>query len=500
MISNKKIAYLGLPLVLMGGLTYLSAKSVGKPNGRIGTTITKRRTQSSGPIKATKTKAKSPLRPKAVSGSKKLEIRLGKPVTYSVEKEWKHGTVQLNLASPMKGKLVFTYSDFKDARTGLAVLDMTQTGLNATDAAKQKIKAQLTVFTFGKLISKEYADRYAVHSPQFSPDGQSVVFKAGEVVSDITSFDLYILDLRTQRIRFVTDRRVAYKYVSWSPDGRYLAYVEGGDDVGGTAFYVANQEIPLGPRTLYVCDLKTNTEISVVQNDTVSGPFRWIAPHTLLYSLLAEHQPQNKQKTKAVARPSIFEYDAATRQSSLIIPDGHLPHPSPDSNLMAYFGSEDKSAPRKLPYEWRFDAKGMALIVSRRDGSGRIPLDVEKESYSYPKLVWLSDNRHLLTIDEVDAGPVVTAEIKQWDVQSATFKAVAKVPATGYDELLSVPLFDLLKPTLDSSGLLIGFPEWNRVAGQPGWRNLTYVDLKSCDVTSVVKVKGASDIDWHSDL
>ena len=60
-----------------------------------------------------------------------------------------------------------------------------------------------------------------VHTPSFSPDGQSVAFSA--LVGGFT--DLFVYDLKSGVLRRLTDDPLADLQPAWSPDGRRLAFV-----------------------------------------------------------------------------------------------------------------------------------------------------------------------------------------------------------------------------------------------------------------------------------
>ena len=69
--------------------------------------------------------------------------------------------------------------------------------------------------------------------PQFSPDGNTVLFRVGWPY-DNGQHRLYLLDLKSGRLRAGPPEDLSYSPALWSPDSRFFAYFSGGDHaVGG---------------------------------------------------------------------------------------------------------------------------------------------------------------------------------------------------------------------------------------------------------------------------
>ncbi len=66
--------------------------------------------------------------------------------------------------------------------------------------------------------------------PRFSPDGKYILLKIGAAFTEYDRYWLYVLDLHTRQVRLASSRGVTdgFRHISWSPGGKYLAYVSGG--------------------------------------------------------------------------------------------------------------------------------------------------------------------------------------------------------------------------------------------------------------------------------
>lgn len=231
--------------------------------------------------------------------------------------------------------------------------------------------------------------------PQFSPDGQSVLFKVGALDGP---YHLFCLDLPTGAVRLAVKRALTLRRVIFSPDGQYLAYVAG---------QIGEQAQPL---RLLCNEWKKDREKLIVRNDGTFNGFAWSAPHTLYFTALPTAPKANpstdrkgeiaalsgvvNQKVPTVARPNIYVAAPESGQIQLAMLEGNRPQPSPDGKWVAFFGMETPANPSALRPEWQLKPSYVALSVMRAEGLGRMALN--EEGQSYPQVFWMNDNRHLV--------------------------------------------------------------------------------------------------------
>lgn len=458
------------------------------------------------------------------------EIVLEKPKAGTVQGD----RGQVTVVNPVAGRLAHTFKVPNLVGNFPTYLVLHTLKLPISDQAG-KVNPVLTLtYSAQKPINKE-ADEYgtrAVFNPQFSPDGRYILFKFGEPSISLGTFRLYVFDTLTNTLKLISKRYLSYRLTSWSPDGNYVAFVQGGDIEGGlfaASFY-------LGPLRLYICNWRTGKENLVTSNDTVRGPFNWTAPHTLLYGALSQESQQIlREQQKALGRneghqrrdseklyqsgssaisgkptvnilpqPNIYEYSVEENKSKLLFKDGYRPTASPDGKWIAFFGSEDVNKPTALSSGWEDSPQGAVLSVARRDGSKRVPID--RPTNSYPSVFWMPDNRRLLTIDQIAFSPNAQAQIKEWNTETKRFRQVAIMNAKDYKAVLRPEVEPQFRPLYIDEDHLILFVLVNEKVGHEP--NLPYsvsrtslqaVDLREGAITTIAQTRSDSGIDWHQE-
>ncbi|MGE5358437.1 MAG: S9 family peptidase [Bacteroidales bacterium] len=78
----------------------------------------------------------------------------------------------------------------------------------------------------------------SVSSPQISPDGSQIVFSRGfvDIMKDQNSSNLWIIDVKGERLRQLTDGAWRDSSPAWSPDGKRIAFLS--DRSGSTQIHV----------------------------------------------------------------------------------------------------------------------------------------------------------------------------------------------------------------------------------------------------------------------
>ncbi len=295
--------------------------------------------------------------------------------------------------SECRGRLVYAFDNLQKGfeKTGIS----TYLALKEINENEDISTVKTRYYTVRKDSQQRRDIKFGViFDPQFSPNGKYILFKFG--TPDIYgSYYLYVLDIASNKAQLVTKRALSYRKTSWSPDSDYIAYVSGGDATG----QVTQGERYLGPLRLYACRWKTGEENLAVENDSVRDNFAWGSPHTLIYAALSESEQEtlekqwqtqgvtqslrNKRKIIGNPQPRIYEYSVEQGKSQILITDGYRPYPSPNSELIAFYGSGNMNKPRSLSRSWMEKPKDADLIISSHKGDVRKRLETGLGSYPY---------------------------------------------------------------------------------------------------------------------
>lgn len=433
-------------------------------------------------------------------------MRFGKPLASVVEGE--RGNLQLD--NPLKGKVVqglWVFAEEKD-RFYPTYLILHELKSLASD--------DVSTLTFPVTRPKPLYE--VVWEPQFSPDGRYIVFKYGVPTSFDLPYALFVFDTVTQELRQVTSQDVSYNQISWSPDGKYIAYITGGDALGDVNSIRGDETLYTGPLRLVVCEWRTGRKQVVATNDALRGPLKWTAPHTLVYSALetqlvgTSQQEYSKLQTEKKPttslrhlRPNVYGYSIEEGRSRLLFEDGFRPTPSQNGEWIAFFGSETPKVAPTLKEDWLDNPVGMALSVIKKDGSERTALNLEEGTY--PFVNWLPDGKHLLTIKQIKFGKLGRAQIKEWNIETGKFRIVAELTAEDFKSVprsAADPQFLPLYLSSDGQQLVVAVSE--AVGRDPllstGMLLLSKTTLQNININSgVVKpiahTFGDSGLDWH---
>ena len=186
----------------------------------------------------------------------------------------------------------------------------------------------------------------------------------------------------------------------------------------------------------------------------------------------------------------------------MIIKDGYLPTPSPDGEWIAFFGSESTDKPLPLRIGWERDPQGAALVVARIDGSGRVALN--EQGGTYPPIVWLNDNSHFLTLNQVKESPNAQTDILMWDITTQRFSNVGSLQAKDFKEInrsIVEPQFLPLRLSADGKKLIVFVTEY--VSKDPITKylvtrgSLESVDLSRGAISLIFQTNDDFGIDWR---
>jgi dipeptidyl aminopeptidase/acylaminoacyl peptidase len=226
-------------------------------------------------------------------------------------------------------------------------------------------------------------------APRFSPDGTRLAY--AQDYGGNECYDLFIYDLRTGATRNLTPdtpRELINPDVTWSPDGRYLAYQT--DRAGEFATHVLSVEAPSAPRRLTRHPYSDHTAAwspdgrVVAVSALAQGQENWLfllTPDGDQLSIVeAEGRPIDAYApawspdgrrlafvSSAPGASAIFTYDLASRALRQETPadrEADEPEWSPDGACLAYTWNEDGNA------SLRIKVLGSGKISALRLGPG----------------------------------------------------------------------------------------------------------------------------------
>jgi hypothetical protein len=417
-------------------------------------------------------------------------VTVGIPISGKVPLD----TVVLTDPFPFNASISYVVADQKELakNPSLCYLVLHQINRNA----RQKEAASVSTTTFPITVSKG-----GVLDPQFSPDGNHILLKIGLAFTRHDQFQLYVFDIKARKLKLASPDQVSFRNVLWSPDGRYIAYIKGGDAEGFLA--------PFSPPTIVVCNWQTGELQTVVEGPNALGlSMTWMGPQTLLFSNLStSNQKTNPEKQKnnpeislrSQRRPNVYAYSTATRKTQLLIEDGQYPAVSPDQQWIAFFGSEYPGKPFKLNDDWALRPGGAALSVVKRGSVERRPLTIQKGGY--PTVLWPPDNRQLVTLRLTQESPNAKAEVYIWDTSTQQQKKVGSITATDFEEQprsITYPQISALGVSRDGKDLIVLKQEYTGRTG-PWLDESDYIqamNLSTGKLTPLLKTSAPLGIDW----
>lgn len=344
--------------------------------------------------------------------------------------------------------------------------------------------------------------------PHVSPDGKLVSLLCATTDNlGFTNSDLILMDLGTGSIKQIKcGQGINYDSASWSPDGKYLAFFQGGLPTAEVNFY-ANDFDAYFPLELWIYDVQKGQISRVSANDTLRGPLSWSRPHQLVYGELPKPAPEGAKKLggkkpappKKPAMPNAYVYDPATKASKLLLEKAYLPICSADGQWIAFYGPEDQTRPPALRDGWRFAPQGLSLCVARSDGTERKALDMTPGLY--PQLCWSADNTTLFQVDDLYASPHARAQVLSWEIATGIKR---QLTIFGDDDARPHPLhpsqtqFPVVGLSADQRHLLVWRESHPDKQDLNFFRTvLTRIDLQSGKLDDVVDLTGNGYFTWH---
>lgn len=413
-------------------------------------------------------------------------IRLKKPQIGS----FKSDAAELKIVNPRSGQVAVLTEDVT-LETRPFSLTISKTGQQISNPSA------LTYKVARSSVAQEWG--WKVFRPQFSPTGRFLLFKFGIRDSLTGGHELYRFDLKNNILTRLSLSFQSNHFTSISPNDKYVTYIEGGD-ANGESVYTLGSETQYDLLTLHVYNCDTGADQVVVQNSTIRGPIAWKSADTMIFGMLDDKEATtNPPKAN---RPNLYEYNIKTKSLRLLTRDAYLPTLSADGKRIAFWGSEDTEKPFALQENWMWKPHESALIVANADGTGRKAMS--RFSDLYPEVLWLPDNRHLLTIHQTKLSPNAEAQIRLWDIEDGTFREIATLKAKDYQAL---PLTWIARPfrpvavTSDGNSLMILVNEYTGVIKQAPdlmetATKIQEVNLQTGEVRTICSIKNG-DPAWH---
>lgn len=417
--------------------------------------------------------------------------------------------VNIQIVNPWPGRLV--YVAFRGGNSTLGSCDTNEVSGSEKCHYYQAIPSPQTQ---GSIL----------YGPLLSPNGRQILLRYGEGY-DFSDYLFAVFDLEHNSTR-VLGPHARYYSASWSPTGRYIAYMNGGDSDGNNTVTIPTDppNILSVPLSFQVFDLQTGRDQRVITNDTLTGPFAWKDANTPVYAVLSPEaqrivKEQNTKRGKTMKKvtpptdsvkelapqPNIFAFNLNQSENRMLLQDGYRPLPSPDGSWIAFFGSQNVEKPIPLRPEWTAISTGSALCVAQADGKQRLVLNLFAD---YPEMLWRKDNLHLLTIENIEGRKdrsKFEGTLKEWNAKTGRFRIVTVLHAydTGTpDYSLFDPKFRFISISQDGVSAFVVVNE--NKGDAPHASNLKVstlesVNLESGDVTVIARVKGSfgTRIDWR---
>ena len=357
-----------------------------------------------------------------------------------------------------------------------------------------------------------------VTDPQFSPDARYVLFRLGTL--NPGDYRMYVYDRHARRTYWVCHEDLEYFALSWSPDGKYIAFARGYNDP--KEFDFGHNDY--GRLQLCVCDWHTGKVTPVVKSYSLRGPWTWSPPHTLVYSALSSEDDAFIQKelskpaslygpertvgwTRWKSRhgqiavlPNIYTFSPETGRSRLLFKNGRFPVVSPDGERVAYFSTLPGNMPEPFG-DWKGTTRGISLVTRNLSRLGAPVVVVSHVAGRYPDVLWEPGGKRLVRLDQYWDGPKTSLRATEWDLATRQSRPAGWIPATGDNGCRSSsdPVFNPLVFNADGSHLMIDIDNYllRSGGGYDPVDTLTDLDLITGKILAVARAAQGVGIDWR---
>ncbi len=231
---------------------------------------------------------------------------------------------------------------------------------------------------------------------QFSPDGKFILLKEGIQGGRMSSFHIFLWNSQTKQLQPGPKAALHYPIIYWSPDAKFIAYVQGGD-ADGDEIHGTN------PIQLYVYDVIKQKSQLVVQNPEAKT-LAWTDQGTLLYTFKSR---RNNDTPLAYfrRRSDIYEFRVSNGSSVKLIDGAAEPSPSPDGRRVAFAGWPDRVEEAKAATQAKAAGKNyqsmQGLYLYDRLQKKRTLFHNFRAEEAHDVLLWSSDSKRLYGVQNV---------------------------------------------------------------------------------------------------
>jgi len=370
-----------------------------------------------------------------------------------------------------------------------------------------------------------------VFDPQFSSDGQTLMFKVGWPFEKVSTYRLFFWNIAEEKLLPGPVDNIANQNVAWSQDGRFVAYILGGDYEGN----IWNKDDFL---RLCIYDRQTKERRIVASNPGVTS-FTWTPQNTLLFLSFSEEAitqsreaiRKNGRQPAIAQRPQLMEVPAFEGEPKVIAQNayGNLYYSnmpplsaSPDAKWIAFYAWPEP----KVPVDEKTTASGdkenvegagstefPGLYLLDRITGARI-LALHFSAHTQDFFTWTTDSRHLMltrtSYEESNTRGKGEAKIIAVNTEDLSVKEIATLRLDDYQSVsrrTTDPQFEPLKTTSDSRFLII--KSWQATSPQANIdRPMTYpilnhiqaVELSTGHVTTIAETinrqSSSMGLDW----
>lgn len=396
-----------------------------------------------------------------------------------------------NVERKYKGKLIYAFDTARYGAAGFAWPWSSYLVLQHMHGAIQDAGAGKKEWTIASYEVETPIDTF-LYEPQFSPDGEYVLFKVGNPFGSSGTYTPYLFNFITQKLQKVPvpHQRVGNRSILWSPDSRYIAYFQGAVAVPLRGGFL--------PSNLHIYSVETGKDRLIAGEEAVLNSVAWTPQNTLLYSVLPTSNPSSASKpAKGIetgdkdtlsTRPDIYEVPAAGGQPKLVVRDGYRPAVAPDGRWIAFFGSPDSDK-----------STGEYLLLFNRTKQDRKAIQRRLDNISL--LRWTPDSQYLIIITPVHkVNERVETRITEFNVSSGKERLIGVLEYG--DKLVNSDearlAFRPLEVSNDGQFLffeLLGF-------GNDLENNglfLKAVDLRNGKIDTVARIGSVRRLDWHDE-
>ncbi len=446
----------------------------------------------------------------------------------------------LEVVSPeiLRGTVAYATHQFAQSSTGEEHYFLTLRGISVASGSPSGVRTQEV-----KVLLK-------VFDPRLSPDGKDVLVKVGQFGDRWDAYSLYLWEPTTgkmQRLNIQPYGSTVFTTVLWSPDGRYLSYIVGGDAEG----VVEGHDEDL---KRFTYDIKTGQSHFIVQNNAAKIA-NWTNQNTLLYTIdpplrdatsappdgpgvSGSLRPEPVGQHRPPQRPSIYESAPDGSWNRLLIHNGSGPNPSPDGKWVMFDGWEDPGegqaspsggsvlpsgpphdgvhpAPpgvrpltgRELRLQQERNRSHWYLYNRETHRRTRIPLPEEDSQSRFESFFqWMLDSQRLLLLQNTYYQDGTSqSNLSSLDIRALSLTKVATLHARDDKAAAGMPnqpQFLMNDFSHDGRFLLVTFSQALKVYGDGTFQRgetMEAVDLQNGKIFTVLKFAGVWGWDWHDE-